>query len=378
MDDTFDVAEYDDLKILVDIYPTTQNTECNIQAQINGITSGYPYTMCVIDGDNTVSTGETTLNSLYLSFKTYHASVAGKSVTDITLNRVKNKFRYSQTQGSYFTTGGANQKIGFYSYLLPIVDTVNTFRIFSTPNTNGNVRVYAPVKTHLISNNPGLLKGMWQKSIDADTIEVQPGQIEIGATVCHQTKPVQVSLSGSLRTGEIEQNDTLYFLYAVRGSGRSLSYKFSSTAPLMDRYGNQVASFEDCDVDQDWYHPIEGHTWRYIGQVNNLASGDIAAFDKCKPGYFESPWVYATAMHTVTIPIAVMSKKYKETILGSSDLIKIHTVPAQDKLNNGEARGYHIYERKLNEIDVSFQTYMFNNGVSWRTTGYVKVTLTIQ
>lgn len=290
-DFTLDVSQYDDLKIVSDYKPVTAGTSGYIGLQINNIsTSDYSYVL-MYTGGVTPSVGEGTLTYASIGQWNQNNTVFSKNISDVTLNRVKTVGRrYVQSIGSYYGGGGTDSSMAIITHSLPSVTSVNTIRLFAVNPLVGNIRVYAPVKTSLISSDPGKLSGMWQKSIDGNTIEIQPGCLEIASVICHQTTALQITLSGNLRTGETETADTIYYLYAVKGANNSLTYKFSSTAPLLDRYGNTIGSFENCDPTQDWYHPTEGNTWRYIGQVYNLPSGDILGFSKCSVSRWEGAW----------------------------------------------------------------------------------------
>ena len=189
---------------------------------------------------------------------------------------------------------------------------------------------------------------------------------------------MQVSLSGNLRTGETELNDTLYFLYAVRGFGMSLSYKFSDQPPLMDRYGNQVASFDDCDVDQDWYHPIEGHTWRYIGQIFNDSESNIVPFDKCKSGYWESNMRpisinYNTELHA--FGKALYNKSFKFSAIENPTTYLQHVT----YFNAASGYGSQIYNSSgTNLVIWGGPSGIFYDSLIpiWYTTGFMKFILT--
>lgn len=148
--------------------------------------------------------------------------------------------------------------------------------------------------------SPGLLNGLWQKSIDNNTVEIQPGCVEIGGIIYYQQTPAQITLSGNLRTGETEQPSTYYYLYTIMSNSGTLFYGFSSVQPTMNQFGTTGIDFESADPNTPLYHPLEGLSWRYIGQVYNDASSNIVPFDKVKPGYWESSW---TPLQPFGIPI---------------------------------------------------------------------------
>lgn len=259
------------------------------------------------------------------------------------------------------------------------VAAVTGARLFTTSLVTGTITVKRLVKSHLISSAPGLLCGMWQKYVDANTIQIQPGEIEIAGVNCYVTKQTNLTLSGNLRSGETEGSSKYYYLYAVKDNNRNVSFKFSSIAPTMDRFGNSVASFNDCDMKQDWYHPGEGNTWRYIGQIYNDASSNILPFDKCKPGYWESSWTSIPGTVTQTLPHAFGKIPFNTIDLFASTAVtgtNPHKIPSYFVSTSSQGIGAMItYNTALSTttLTVNFGAGgIFNNG-SWQTTGYYKL-----
>lgn len=144
----------------------------------------------------------------------------------------------------------------------------------------GYIRVIRPVKTHLVTSKPGLITGLWQRCLEGHDITVQPGEVEIAGTICRQEKPAIIALDTHLDSGLALEDDTIYYLYAVK-SGTGVTYKFSTLEPKFDRYGNEFSDVKDRDFSVAW-HP-DGHTtWRYIGQVLSTGvAGNVLAFDHC-------------------------------------------------------------------------------------------------
>lgn len=260
---------------------------------------------------------------------------------------------------------------------------VTSVRLFNTDAnvSTGWIRVYKRAKTHLVSQNPDLLRGLWQKSVDANTIEVQPGRVDIFGTICSLTKAKQVTLSGNLRSGESEASSTYYYLYAIKEAGRTCSFKFSSVAPTMDVFGNVVSSFEDCDMSQAWYHPNEVG-WRYVGQVYNDSSGNILGFDKCKPGYWESQWRAfdaSSGSDNDLFSIPFLGHTMDAKLLASKDSPSTGNYTFEPYYFDGTIyRGARTRIEGSSTVDVVIVGggKNFFDGTSWQTTGYYKLILT--
>lgn len=258
---------------------------------------------------------------------------------------------------------------------------VTSLNLSTTGGVTGIVRVYKIARTELLSSSPNLLCGLWQKYVDANTIQIQPGEIEIAGVNCYLNRALNLTLSGNLRTGETESASTYHYLYAIKDTtGRGLTFKFSKTAPTLDRYGNTVASFTDCYFKVSWYHPIEGRTWRYIGQVYNDSSSNIFTFAKCYPGYWESNWTSIPGLGTQTlnhgfgkIPVtATVDVIFSTSSSGDSNLCK----GLEYWSTNSENFGTRLMNAmSTNTIIANFgeQGAFYMSG--WQTSGYYKIVI---
>lgn len=248
----------------------------------------------------------------------------------------------------------------------------------------GEVTIYKLAKSHLISSSPNLIT-TWIKSIDNDTIQIQPGEIEISGAICNISIPTSITLSGNLMTGLTETTSTYYYLYAIRGSGRDLTYVFDTVAPTMDRYGNIVSSFQDCDFSKGWFHPTYGINYRFIGQVYNNASSNILAFDKMKPGYWESGWTsLPTTESWVSLSHAFGKPPTGKDIklIGSSTTSSsgARTITSIYYTYTTVNNGFGVFlDCNPNAISTSNLLYVWFGGAgiflstSWQTTGYYKL-----
>ena len=289
------------------------------------------------------------------------------------------------TKSKVFNVVGDMFFLGSYTYQNTIinvgkwtnaVDKVTSIQLISTTNVSGTIKIYKLAKSHLVCQTPGLIQGMWQKSIDNDTIEINPGSLEIAGVICNQTSKKQITLSGNLRNGETELANTYYYLYAIQGLGRTLSYKFSSIAPLMDRFSNIISSFDDCDSNQSWHHPNEGIAWRYIGQVYNNASSNIVPFDKCYPGYWESSWLTLPGnTNFFNLNHSFGKNKYKNiNILAKNNVSEqiVRNVPKVFSDVNDVFYGYLILNNTTITSNIKFYERVFTDG-TWKTAGIYKV-----
>lgn len=220
-----------------------------------------------------------------------------------------------------------------------------------------------------------LLVGMWFKSVDNDTVQIQPGAIEIGGTVYTQTSVANITLSGNLRAGESEGSSKYYYLYAIAGS--PLTYKFSESAPGKDRFNNNVTFDRLVDFATGLFHSTEGLTWRYIGQVYNNGSSNILAFDKCKPGYWESSWTaisgaggFVEYSHALGV---LPSKHIYLAKLNLADTSYVFPRPFYFDASVGYGIAYDTYYLTTTSMYIFLATngYFYNS--AWRNTGYYKL-----
>ncbi|MHB8068783.1 MAG: hypothetical protein ACYDIC_12900 [Desulfobaccales bacterium] len=231
-------------------------------------------------------------------------------------------------------------------------------------------------------STPGLLSGLWQKSINSSTIEIQPGDIEIGGIIYYQGTPAQITLSGNLRAGETVQANTYYYLYAVMTNSGTLSYEFSSVQPTMNQFGTTGIDFESADPNTPLYHPIEGLSWRYIGQVYTDASSNILPFDKVKPGYWESSWtpIPGVQTHILGHGLAKFPKTVHMVCSQSANGSNPAIPPSLYWVGSGDFVGFQQYGGVLTQtsIPIYFGTYGIYWGVDngWHTSGYYKLILT--
>jgi microcystin-dependent protein len=145
-------------------------------------------------------------------------------------------------------------------------------------------------ETYTISSAAGASStGMWLKSTGGNNCTVKPGSVAINNVIYSLSTEQSLTLSGYLRGGEAESPSKIYYLYAIGASGSVPTFQFSATKPTWNKYGTTVSFEEECNR-SELYHPAEGLTWRYIGEVYNNSSSNIVAFDKMYPGYWESNW----------------------------------------------------------------------------------------
>lgn len=146
-------------------------------------------------------------------------------------------------------------------------------------------------ETYTIASAAGASStGMWLKSTGGNNCTVKAGSVVINNVVFNLTTDGAITLTGNMRDGELELASTVYYLYAVGVSGTVPTFKFSTSQPTKNKYGTTVSFAEECGR-SELYHPTEGLTWRYIGEVYNNSSSNILAFDKMYPGYWESGWI---------------------------------------------------------------------------------------
>lgn len=183
-------------------------------------------------------------------------------------------------------------------------DVVQSMHIISSAPITGHVRVYRLVPTHLMCSNPGMLNGMWQRTLNATEIEVQPGEIEIGGTICSLRAPRTVSLNTDLRDGESIVADTYYWLYAVK-NGTDVQFELSSEPPSVDRYGNVNTDIRTQYPECSWHPAYKVSTHRYIGQVLTTDDvGSVLSFSYCSPARWESAPLYVTTTTYTDVDIA--------------------------------------------------------------------------
>lgn len=257
---------------------------------------------------------------------------------------------------------------------------ITSFNINTTSLLTGTIRIFKMTKTAMISTNPNLLT-VSTKYIDANTVQVQPGEVEINGAICQVTQPISVTLSGNLEAGLTEAANTYYYMYAVRGTGRSCSFMFSTTAPLMDRYGNTIASFDLVDQRKAAFHPTKGLNYRFIGQVYNDASSNILTFDKMYPGYWEGSWTAIPGTNdqllkhgSGKIPIPSFVK-----LLVNSSASSTGAKTAAPYFTSG-GNGYGVmFDNSLTvtTTNIALAIYFGLAGIfqssSWQTTGYYKL-----
>ena len=259
-------------------------TQAVVSACPNGDV-GANYAQQLVYASGTVASGQsTTVNGMYLGGGGLSMFAKG----DIALKMGKGRRKSNMIYGYYSPSQVGAVCTNSWSNT---ASAVTSLKIHSGGvAVTGSLYLYRLARTALITTNPNLCT-LWSKSVDNDTIEVQPGEVEINGAILRNSKPKQVTLSGNLEAGIAEAANTVFYLYAVRTIGNAQpSFMFSTVAPLMDRYGNMVASFEDYDADKAWFHPTLGPNYRWVGQVLNKSDSNILAFDKCKPGLWESPW----------------------------------------------------------------------------------------
>lgn len=252
---------------------------------------------------------------------------------------------------------------------------ITSLYLYTDAAVTGVLRIYKLAKTALISSNPNLLT-TWIKSTDSNTIQVQPGEIEINGVICQVSSPVTITLSGNLKSGLTEAASTYYYLYAIKGTGRGVSYVFDTQQPLMDRYGNLLSSFDDCDMTKAWFHPTLGLNYRYIGQVYNDASLNIIQFSKMKPGYWESPWNSFSGAFSVAHALGKIPKNINTLFSSSSTGSPTFKARTYYYATNtyGSCPGDSISNTSVPFL-VGAGGGIFN-GSTWSTSGYYKCVLT--
>lgn len=184
------------------------------------------------------------------------------------------------------------------NYWKNTIDEITSLQLHVPAASTGRVKFYRKVPTHLMCSNPGMMNGFWQRCADNINVEVQPGEIEIGGTVCSLRSARSITLADKLDPDDALADDTIYYLYAVK-QGTGVDFIFSTKKPLVDRYGNQPSYASDTDrstaehdPEQAW-HPEGGNlNWRHIGQVLSTdAAGAVLSYRKCQPGFWESTWI---------------------------------------------------------------------------------------
>jgi len=247
------------------------------------------------------------------------------------------------------------------------------------------IRIYKKVKSQLATTNPNICT-VWSKYIDANTVQVQPGEIEINGAIMKVTKAKNVTLSGNLRAGLTEAANTIYYMYAVRPeSGNAPTFMFDTQAPLMDRYGNLVASFDDCTAARAWFHPTLGTGVRWIGQVRNDASSNILPYDKCMPGLWESAPAVIPAAGDFNVAHGFGRTKFNPRIVASeaisgalyecTGLYYYETESYGVLLSTIAVSGY--APKLANSLSMRVSPYMYRNVAgTWVKSGYYKLILT--
>lgn len=235
------------------------------------------------------------------------------------------------------------------------------------------------IPPNFTSEIPNLFSGLMLEYVNADTITVHSGNLEINATNYILTSNTQITLSGNLRSGETETANTFYYLYAIGGVETYPTFKFSATAPTINRNGISVSSFANIDPTEAWFHPTEGFTWRYIGQVYNNSSSDIITFYKSSPWYWESAWTALGSLGgTQSIPHSFGKIPSKIDLLCSttSDGALVYVPPRlyNNVVYDGSSTGIEIRGNISNiSIPLTIGTANIFYTTSWRTTGYIKV-----
>lgn len=245
---------------------------------------------------------------------------------------------------------------------------------------SGHIRVYRLARTSLISTNPNL-NTLWHKYVDANTVEVQPGEIEINGAIMKVSKAKQVTLSANLKSGLTEAASTLYYMYAVRTPGKTdVTYMFDTQAPLMDRYGNIMASMDVCDTSKAWMHPTLGPNYRWCGQILNDVNSNVLVHDKARPGYFEGPWFSFSTNADIwpyNLGIAVGATPKNSVLLGSTSATGSNplVVPAWSANGNSHYGVCFIsLTSALAKIALGITNGgVFNAGSGWVQSGYLKI-----
>lgn len=249
-------------------------TTTNILCVLNNDTTAanYPFTNVYGSGTAASSSAGTTVGLVIGSQGTAGSPANNTARVQLGLNR-RRGVTLSNTYGSYFRS--------YASYWTNTANAVTSMNMNSNGVAiTGTVRVYKMVKTRLATTNPNVITTALTY-VDANTVQMQPGEIEINGAIMKVTKATNVTLSGNLKSGLTEAASTRYYMYAVRpANGTTPTYVFDTQAPLMDRYGNLAASFDTIDIARAWFHPTLGFMYRYIGYVDNDASSNIKSFNK--------------------------------------------------------------------------------------------------
>lgn len=377
LDDAITIdGENDDL-LFIEYDCITNTSNSNVYCQLNSDSTSANYTMGIIsrDGSSVFGIYYGSIGGLIVS----NVGATGSHITSNTkLNLKKGGYRISSSESRLYRPDNTDNNL----YMCDGVwknsaAAVTSLKLTTTSYLTGFIRIYKFVKTHLISSSPNLLTGLWSKYVDVNTIQVNPGEIEIAGVNCYLSKATNITFSSNLRSGETESATTYYYLYAIKEGGRNLSFKFSSVAPLMDRYGNTVSSFDDCDFKTSWYHPNEGLTWRYVGIVYNNASSNLVSFDKCYPGYWESVWTSFAQTDTLLNVKCGRIKTLNDLILiGSASSSGTNKAPIPSRIIDGSSV-YGITQNGASTTNIAVpvtfgSTGVFNDG-SWKTSGYYKV-----
>lgn len=366
VDETIDWDGEEDSEIRIVVDGLGEGLDSALGLQLNGDTgSNYRRQRSQASGSTVLGQRDVGTN-VYLTYNTLSSS-----------SEIKGNLKVDGGSRQFLSTHcyiGTDANIGHISESVDwtnTTDPVTSVRIFSTSTGGftGTIKVYKLAKSHLITSNPGLLNGMRLKSIDGDTVEVGAGEIEINGSICTNKKPISVTLSGNLRASETESADTYYYLYAVKGTGQSITFSFSAVKPMIDRYGNAV-EFEGDDL----YHPEEGRTWRYVGQVWNNSNGDILQFEKCYPGYWEGTYEAFTANSLMTFSHGLGRLALRPRLLFKTSIEDDSTYIMSDFFSTTESRGV-FWRDEVTETAISafFGDEPFGTAAGFQTTGYCKL-----
>lgn len=360
----------------------TSPASTNILCILNGDTTAanYPFSNVYGSGSTAASSAGTTAGLLVGS---QGASGAwANNVARVQLGRSASRRRgvsFTNTYGSYVRN--------YASYWANTTNAVTGVAVNSQGVAiTGVIRLYKMVKSRLATTNPNLCT-LSLKYVDANTVQVQPGEVEINGAVMRVSRPTDVTLSGNLRSGLTEAANTVYYMYAVRGPQGSVpTLMFDTQPPLMDRYGNIAASFEDCNSEKAWMHPMLGNMYRWVGQVLNDASSNILAFTKCAPGLWEGAWAPTPASGAAyAVPHAFGKSSFKPRVAMKSALSDAadNECPTYFSVSD-VSYGAHIGSygtvgapaKTTSAMSLLFATNMFFRDGAWRTSGYYKLILT--
>ena len=352
-----------------------KKTQGNIGVRPNG-DDGSNYRRALIHTNSAVVTGGYGLDSY---FRLTQACSHTAGTADFQLKEIGYNIRSCESHHTFYSDTDTDRVLEIVSSRwLNSADLITSFEWYvDGAPTSGYIRVYRMATTHLICTQPGL-NTLWSKSVDADTIEVQSGDVEINGIVHNVATAKEVTLSGNLRTTESETASTYYYLYAIKSDARVPTYKFSTSKPTLNRFG-QTVDFDETVGENPLYHPIEGTTWRYIGQVYNDASSNILSFSKCKPGYWESTWNAIPAGTYNVIPHGLSTIPITCDYMCSSSSIGSDPQISSELFYYGNYYGVSV-NRKLPSTTSSINTYFSAEGIwydggVWQTTGYYKLTV---